>query len=101
MFNYAVENVQHNLHQANEWMHGAATSVGNKITSEMEKAKKYVIDTGQQVKQSCIETAQKTKEFVLRNKETIFFVACVCVTAYFSPIFFSPCLLLQSFYEWN
>ena len=89
----ALGNLQDQFQQAYQWAGGKAGVIRNEISAELGKAKQAVIHGTQVVQLKLLEAANKTQEFVLRHKETIFFFGCACVTAYFAPQLFFPVLV--------
>ena len=67
-----------------------ALQVRSNVFEAPEKIANFVTDTCNSVINQCNATANKTKDFILRNKHNIFFIACTATTAFFAPGLFIP-----------
>lgn len=71
---------------ASQW----AGEMRQEVSTKAHAAQLYVGSTVQSLRQNGLASVEKTKIFVLKHKEDIFFIGCCAATAYFSPALFFP-----------
>ena len=83
-----------NLNQAGIWVTGIKNQVQHEVSDKLHSAQTYVSTKADALKVGVIDTAAKTKAFVIANKATIFFVGCSAITAVFFPeMFFAAAIV--------
>lgn len=86
--------IEHQFHEAYQRAGEMGKSLSQGITSQVQRTQQFVAHTCQSLKGGCQKTAEKAKEFVKRNQNTILFIGCSCASAYFAPQFFFPAAII-------
>ena len=87
---HLVNNIQNQINQACTWAGGAGASINQRVSTGIQRTQGFVAQNGSSLVQVCKNTAEKTGDFIIRNKNTIFFIGSCCVTGYFAPHLFFP-----------
>lgn len=87
-------NISDQIHQASLWANGLKNDVQQSASQKVHAAQTYIVTTSLSIRQTCVDTAQKTKQFIYDHKEEIFFTGCSAVTAFFAPHLFFPAAVI-------
>lgn len=79
---------------AGQWAIGMKNHVQHGVTAKIHAAQDFVEPKYLSVRQKCIDSAEKTKDFILTHKKELFFIGCGIITAYFAPQLFFPAAVI-------
>ena len=90
MLSFALDNFHNKFQEFYSCCEQATSAVKKEAEAKIHSAKNYMDQKYQATCQNIQISANKTKDFIYNNRETLFFIACATVTAVMAPHLFIP-----------